>query len=173
MAAAKEANRAEQDQEIHKYCSFIDCFNGRLTNEANQQPTVNADDIRNLLLHMADFEYIREEFRKLYYIQLQKEQGLFKQGSQGSSAADYRKAQAVDKKANCSNAELTGILRERLEFVGSLMKHFEKAALHLHSKVVSDNREFIRFFSEASKLVNRQSPLCTVSKPALSLDEVI
>ena len=112
---------------------------------------------------MADFEYIREEFRKLYYIELHKGQGICKQGSQGISVADYCEVQASNEEANCSNADLAGILRERLEFVGLLMKHFERAALHLHSKVISDNREFIKFFSEASKLVNRSSPHCEVS----------
>lgn len=48
------------------------------------------------MLHMADFEYIREEFRKLYYIQIQKDQGFCKQGRQGSSAAEYSKTKAID-----------------------------------------------------------------------------
>jgi phosphoenolpyruvate carboxylase len=58
-----------------------------------------------------------------------------------------------------------------MEFVEKIIKHFARAALQLHAKVVDENREFISFFSEASKLVSRTGNCeCT---PTLSLDEVI
>lgn len=64
MTAFEEANRAEQRKEVHKYCNLVDLLS---LGSASEQ-RVTANDIRNLMLHMADFEYIREEFRKLYYI---------------------------------------------------------------------------------------------------------
>ena len=70
MALAKEANRAEDDEEIHKYCNLTDKLNGVHSHEDFGNINIKTSDIQNLLLHMADFCYIHEEFRKLYCIQV-------------------------------------------------------------------------------------------------------
>ena len=73
MALAKEVNRAEDDKEIHKYCNLIDKLNCVHSHEDCGPIDIKTSDIQNLLLHMADFFYIHEEFRKLYCIQVQKD----------------------------------------------------------------------------------------------------
>lgn len=76
MTLAKEANRAEDDAEIHKYCNLTDKLNGVHSHEDWGSINIKTSDIQNLLLHMADFFYIHEEFRKLYCIQVQQDRDL-------------------------------------------------------------------------------------------------
>ena len=45
---------------MHKYCKFIQ------SNDGDQSNLLNSKDIQNLILHLADFKYIREEFNTLY-----------------------------------------------------------------------------------------------------------
>ncbi len=73
MALAKEANRAEADKEIHKYCDLTDHFNGVHPHQDCSHINITSCDIKNMLLHMADFCYIHEEFSKLHCIQMLKD----------------------------------------------------------------------------------------------------
>lgn len=51
MVEFEDAKRTEKSREVHKYCSLVHVINIGNTNEGH----VSASDIRNLMLHMADF----------------------------------------------------------------------------------------------------------------------
>jgi len=56
-----ETRDAEKDKETHRYCEFI-------SQSDKGRSRLNSDDIRNVILHLADFHYILEEFNTLFRI---------------------------------------------------------------------------------------------------------
>lgn len=127
MACAKISHNAELEKETHKYCKFL----------AGSEDQLSVEDIRNVKLHLADFHFIREQFNTLF---------LFQSFRERNEAAEH--------KASTQESELLKHLHERVAHVDSLIKHFETAALRLHSRVVNDNKSFINFVSSASRLVD-------------------
>jgi uncharacterized protein YehS (DUF1456 family) len=65
MAIQEEAHQATLDAERHKYCNFL--------RQKVPIKSLKSEDIRNLILHLADFHYIRSELNTLFRIQQIKE----------------------------------------------------------------------------------------------------
>lgn len=59
MADAQTSYINEQENETHKYCRLV-------VGDDSEADFVQAGDVRNLTLHLADFHYIREELATLY-----------------------------------------------------------------------------------------------------------